>query len=102
MKEVPVGHLNWIPGLRQEVTTYTHLTFSLEEHVLKICFMRKVVGTFAPLFLLFLHALTVHVIQEASNMCCSTYVGSMLTVIDKDIKDKVKEDNDPIMKDDCL
>jgi len=44
----------------------------------------------------------VHVIQEASNMCCSTYVGSMLTVIDKDIKDKVKEDNDPIMKDDCL
>ena len=31
-------------------------------------------------------------------MCCSTYVGSVSTVIVYEFKDKVKEDGDPIMK----
>ena len=53
---------------------------------------------FRPLFLRFAHTLNVLVIQETGDMCCSTYVGSVLTVIVYEFKDKVKEDSDPIVK----
>lgn len=47
MQEGTVGHLNWIPGLRQQVMTYPCSTIGLEKHVLEIYFLRKVVGNFA-------------------------------------------------------
>ena len=63
------------------MTTYTCFTFLGLEKCTRNLFCEESRWDFRTLFLMFSHALDVRAIQEAGDMCCSTYDGYVLTVI---------------------